>query len=78
MYLAWNCNATSSNVERILYTLIAGLFSSLYLIYYLVKRVILNKKCKSKLKYNNYQNTSSLVYESKYPENIKLYREKFY
>ena len=48
MYLAWNCNRKINIGERLLYTLVAGLFSGLYLVYYLARRLILKDKCGSK------------------------------
>ena len=47
MYLAWNCNKNIGSGERVLYTLIAGLFSGIYLVYYLARRIILKDKCGS-------------------------------
>lgn len=44
-YLAWSCNGSETQPLRILYTVLAAIFSSLYLIYYLVYRVILGKPC---------------------------------
>lgn len=44
-YLAWNCSARETQPMRILYTVLACLFSGLYLIYYLVWRVLMNNPC---------------------------------
>lgn len=44
-YLAWNCNALESQPIRILYTVLAALFSGLYLLYYLVWHILLNNRC---------------------------------
>jgi hypothetical protein len=53
MYLAYDCNKHSSMGMRLLYTVIAGLFSGIYLLYYLVVRVFLRNK------YNNDMDCSS-------------------
>ena len=44
-YLAWNCNANQKSWIRILNTIIAAVFSGLYMLYYLVYRVILGVPC---------------------------------
>lgn len=44
-YLAWTCNATQGDVLRIVYTILAVLFSGIYLLFYLIYHVILNVKC---------------------------------
>ncbi len=44
-YLAWNCNANEKSWIRILNTIIAAVFSGLYMLYYLVYRVILGVSC---------------------------------
>ena len=45
-YLAWFCNDGETMPMRILYTVLAGLFSGLYLIYYLIYRVAMGNSCK--------------------------------
>ena len=69
MYLAWKCNSNKDMCERVLYTSIAGLFSGLYLVYYLAKTVILKDKSKKKYelfkKNINYSETSDLNTELK-------------
>ena len=44
-YLAWKCNKNEGFCMQFLSTCVAMLFSSIYLIYYLVYRVLLNNSC---------------------------------
>ena len=44
-YLSWNCNASEKPWIRVIYTIVAGVFSGFYMIYYLVYRVILRVSC---------------------------------
>ena len=44
-YLAYQCNLKTSQGARILITLFAFFFSSLYLIYYFIYYVLLDGKC---------------------------------
>ena len=44
-YLAWECNKKSMIILRILNTLIALMFSDIYIIYYLIHRKIYGIKC---------------------------------
>jgi cytochrome b subunit of formate dehydrogenase len=44
-YLAWNCNAGESTAMRILYTVLALIFSGFYLIYYLIYHVLMGRAC---------------------------------
>jgi hypothetical protein len=44
-YLAWTCNGSESIFMRLLYTALAGLFSGLYLIYYLIYRIAMGNSC---------------------------------
>jgi len=46
-YLAWECNKNEGFCMQFFSTLIAMLFSSIYLIYYFVYRVLLNNSCNS-------------------------------
>ena len=45
IYLSWNCNSASSLIVKILYGLLAGMFSVIYLIYYGIYRVLLKNAC---------------------------------
>jgi len=49
MYLAYDCNRCESPMMRLFYVIVAGLFSGLYLLYYLVVRVFLGNKCGRKI-----------------------------
>lgn len=44
-YLCWQCNAKEPQGKRILYTLFASVFSWIYLIYYLIYRVMMGRPC---------------------------------
>jgi uncharacterized protein with PQ loop repeat len=44
-YLCWNCNSEEKTGTRVVYTVFAALFSWIYLIYYLIRRVILKHEC---------------------------------
>ncbi len=44
-YLAWQCNASESTIMRVLYTIIASMFNSFYLFYYLIYRVLMGNAC---------------------------------
>ena len=46
-YLCWNCNGSEKTWLRVLYTIISAVFSGLYMLYYLVYRVIMQVKCAS-------------------------------
>ena len=45
-YLAYECNAGENNATRWFVTVVAFLFSGLYLIYYLIRYIILGNECK--------------------------------
>lgn len=45
--LAWRCNSSEPTYLRILYTTLAASFSSIYVFFYLVYRIILKHPCKS-------------------------------
>lgn len=45
IYLAWGCNAGESTIMRIVYTILASIFSVIYLIYYFIYRVLMGNKC---------------------------------
>ena len=47
-YLCWNCNKNEPAWLKILYTIIAVIFSGFYMLYYLIYRVIINVPCKVK------------------------------
>ena len=64
MYLAYDCNKNESLGMQIFYILIAGLFSGLYLLYYLVVRVFLGNKCNKKL--NMTYSTTSPLFNKRY------------
>ena len=63
MYLAYDCNKCESMGMRIFYTVVAGLFSGLYLLYYLIVRVFLGNKCKKGLGDITYSLTSNNSHE---------------
>jgi hypothetical protein len=63
MYLAYDCNKCESMGMRIFYTLVAGIFSGLYLLYYLIVRVFLGNKCKKGFGDAVYSLTSNDSYE---------------
>jgi hypothetical protein len=43
--LAWNCNLKEPIVYRYINTFLSVVFSDIYVLYYLIYRVILKKKC---------------------------------
>ena len=45
-YLAWTCNLGETPLMRIVYTLLAIIFSGLYLVYYVVYRILLGNPCR--------------------------------
>ncbi len=47
-YLAYQCNQKTDKVSRYLITIIAFLFSGLYLVYYLFAHVVFGSSCKTK------------------------------
>ena len=55
IYLAWNCNAQSPILIRLLYTIIASLFSGFYILYYSIYRILLKNDCNIK-NLNNFTN----------------------
>ena len=44
-YLCWNCNSTETTAKRVIYTIFAAVFGWIYLIYYLVYRILMGHKC---------------------------------
>lgn len=44
-YLAWMCNIGETPLVRILYTILAAIFSGLYLLYYFVYRILMGNPC---------------------------------
>lgn len=44
-YLAWNCNLGQTPLMRIIYTLLAVIFSGLYLVYYVVYHILMGNPC---------------------------------
>lgn len=47
-YLAFQCNRNTDKVSRYLITIVAFLFSGLYLVYYLFAHVVFGSSCKTK------------------------------
>ena len=47
-YLAYQCNARSGIIQRIVVTIFAFIFSGIYLIYYLLAHIIFGKQCETK------------------------------
>ena len=44
--LAWRCNKNESKYMRILITVLAAMFSTFYILFYLIYRVLLKHPCK--------------------------------
>ena len=44
--LAWRCNRNENMILRVLITFVAVMFSTIYLLFYLIYRVILKHPCK--------------------------------
>lgn len=44
-YLAWDCNKNNGMFLKILYTILASLFSGFYILFYTVYRIILKNSC---------------------------------
>jgi hypothetical protein len=44
-YLAWNCNSGQHVALKILYTIIAAVFSGLYVLYYFVYHILIRSSC---------------------------------
>lgn len=44
-YLVWDCNSNSHIIIKVLLTLIAILFSEIYIIYYAIYRIFMGNKC---------------------------------
>ncbi len=47
-YLAYSCNYNETGATRLIVTLFAFFFSGIYLIYYFIIYILLNKKCNGK------------------------------
>jgi len=47
-YIAFSCNEYEKPASRALYTIFAFLFSGIYLIYYFIVHVLLDKNCDSR------------------------------
>jgi uncharacterized membrane-anchored protein len=45
LIVSWDCNKEVTGVLKYLYLLIAGMFNSLYLVFYFIYRIILGNKC---------------------------------
>jgi uncharacterized membrane-anchored protein len=45
LIVSWDCNTEVTGVLKYLYLLIAGMFNSLYLVFYFIYRIILGNKC---------------------------------
>lgn len=43
--VSWDCNTEVTGALKYLYLLIAGMFNSLYLVFYFIYRIILGNKC---------------------------------
>ena len=46
-YLCWNCNANHGTLVRVIFTIIAAVFSGLYILYYFVAHVLMRIPCGS-------------------------------
>lgn len=44
-YLAWMCNSGETTLIRVLYTILAAIFSGFYLLYYFVYRILMGNSC---------------------------------
>ena len=44
--LAWRCNSGENKYIRILITILAAMFSTIYILFYLIYRIILKHPCK--------------------------------
>lgn len=44
-YLCWNCNSGEKTGTRVIYTVFSVIFSWIYLIYYLIRRVLMKREC---------------------------------
>lgn len=44
-YLAWTCNAKESTLMRVLYTVLAAMFSGFYLVYYAIYHGLMGNAC---------------------------------
>ncbi len=47
-YLAYSCNLNETPATRLLITVFAFFFSGIYLVYYFILYILLNKKCNGK------------------------------
>jgi hypothetical protein len=47
-YLAYSCNLNETPATRLIITLFAFFFSGIYLVYYFILYILLNKKCNGK------------------------------
>lgn len=47
-YLAYSCNEKETPATRFIVTLFAFMFSGIYLVYYFILYILLNKKCNGK------------------------------
>jgi hypothetical protein len=47
-YLAYSCNLNETPATRLMITLFAFFFSGIYLVYYFIIYILLNKKCNGK------------------------------
>jgi hypothetical protein len=45
LIVSWDCNTEVTGALKYLYLLIAGMFNSLYLVFYFIYRIILGNKC---------------------------------
>ena len=45
LIVSWDCNTEVTGALKYLYLLIAGMFNSVYLVFYFIYRIILGNKC---------------------------------
>jgi hypothetical protein len=45
LIVSWDCNTEVTGLLKYIYLLIAGMFNSIYLVFYLIYRIILGNKC---------------------------------
>ncbi len=45
IYLSWNCNHSETTLMRVLYALVAYVFSIFFIVYYLIYHVAMKKEC---------------------------------
>ena len=45
LIVSWDCNTEVAGILKYIYLLIAGMFNSIYLIFYMIYRIILGNAC---------------------------------